>query len=790
MPNQICLLFRIAFAITLIVPSPIIAQEITFQHPSRGFTSWHPAETWEQSLLTGNGTMGALVTGQPYEETIILSHSALYLPQQRSGKSFEQQNRLGEIKQLLLKGKYQEASNFSAAMRKEQGFDDIRDPFIPAFDLKIQQKAGHIEKYERSVNFETGEAIVNWKDETGTFQRKIFVSRADSLIVLSIKGNKLINCVLRFAQRPIAWDQWKFVNEGVKAMHADAEKGSLNFTSEFKYQYPGGLTGYAGVGSITQTGGTNYFEDGRLVIKDAKEVLLLVKIKPSYAAVKNMSKQLKEEVSALREFGYDKLLQRHVQIHGALFSKVKLDLKASAEERMLSSESLIQRGDDKVSPALLERVFDAGRYNILSATGVLAPNLQGLWSGTWTAPWSSGFTTDGNLPTALSILMPGNMPELMKGFFDYHESMLEEYRKGAKSLFGTRGIHVPAQLTTRGIETDFGETWCLNYWSGAAGWTASFFNDYYLYTGDQKFLKDRGYPFMKEAALFYEDFLKTGDNGKLIFIPSYSPENNPKGINSQATINATMDIMIARQLLTNCIAAAKVLQLDREKVKVWQGMLSKMPDYEINNEGMLKEWAWPGLEDNYSHRHVSQLYALYDGVSAEFRNNPALAKAAEGVLEKKMDFRLKEGGGEMAFGLVHLGLVAAHLGDAKKAGEVTNLLASTYWSKGMASYHNVKGMFNMDISGGLPYLMIQMLCYAEAGTVYVLPALPESWREGTIEGILLKGQIVVNRLNWNNKNVTIELISPINQNVNMIYGTTTTKLKLKAGEKQQISLIR
>jgi len=766
------------------------AQTGQFLQPKRGFTSWQPAENWEQSLLTGNGTMGAMVTGQPYDETIILSHAALYLPQKRSGKVYEQKSQLAAIKKMLLAGKYAEAGTLTETMRKEQGFDDIRDPFIPAFDLKIEQSPKNIIKYQRSVNFETGEAIVDWQDEDGTYQRKVFASRTDSVVVVSIKGTTKLNCVINFAQRPVAYDQWTFVKDGIKEMKAGAEEDYLSFSSEFNHKYPKGLTGYTGLGKLIQKGGSHQLQNGRLLIKDADEITILIKIKPAYAGISTLIPQLKSDLTAIANKNYQELIQQHSAVHGALFSKVKLDLEGSAAERNLSSEALIQLGNHQNSKVLIERTFDAGRYNILSATGSLPPNLQGLWSGTWTAPWSSGFTVDGNLPTAISILMPGNMPELMKGYFDYHEKQMDDYRQEAKQLYGTRGIHIPVQITTRGVETDFGAIWCLTYWTGGAGWTANFFNDYYLYTGDKKFLQEHAYPFMKEAALFYEDFLKTGADGKLLFNPSYSPENNPKGIEAQATINATMDVMIAKQLLNNCIAAAKTLHTDPGKIKLWQNMLSKMPAYEINKEGALREWIWPGLEDNYSHRHASQLYDLYDGVSLDFQHNPALAKAAGVLLDKKMDFRKAEGGGEMAFGLVQLGSAAAHLGDAAKAGQLLNWLASTYWSKGMGSYHNVKSMFNTDISGGLPYLVTQLLCYAERDEIHVLPALPESWTKGKIEGLLLRGQITVNKLEWNGQEAVITLRSPVSQSLKVSVGTSVVKIELKAGKTQTFKLKR
>jgi hypothetical protein len=223
----------------------------------------------------------------------------------------------------------------------------------------------------------------------------------------------------------------------------------------------------------------------------------------------------------------------------------------------LQAETLVARARAKVTPAMIERLFDAARYNIICATGTRPPNLQGIWNGNWTPPWSSDFTQDGNVEVAVSGLLEGHLPELLKAYTDYQESLMPFYEDNARRLYGCRGIHVPSRTSTHGWDIHFGDTWSLTFWTAGAGWAASYFYDYYLYTGDLDFLREHAYPFMKAAALFYEDFLTIGKDGRYVFNPSYSPENNPANSSSQACINATMDVMVAKQLLRNCIAALK-----------------------------------------------------------------------------------------------------------------------------------------------------------------------------------------------------------------------------------------
>ncbi|RZK24254.1 MAG: alpha-L-fucosidase [Hymenobacter sp.] len=759
--NKAAILLVAAGLLSLALAAPAQQLAAPFTTPARGFSSEQPAPSWDHALLSGNGTLGALVMGQAHDETIILSHCQLYLPLNAPKPPIDQASRLPEIRQLLLAGKYAEAAKIPVDQRKKENFDSGSDPFIPAFDLRLTQEPGNVRRYQRSTNFATGETSVDWTDNHGTFQRRLFVSRPDSAVVLSIKGTGKINCRLHFEHRPVEWNQWAMVGAAVGEMRAQAEQQNgawLTYRSEFKHKYPGGLQGYEGAGRLVLMGGSARVEQNDLVITDADEVLLLTKIAPSYDYAHPRLPQLKQQLNGLLAT-YPALLARHAAVHGALFNRASLDLHADTADRHLFAEELLLKARTKVPLALVERTFDAGRYNIISAMGTNPPNLQGLWSGTWAAAWSSDFTHDGNLAAAISSTLSGNVAELLPAYFRYHERLLPTYRENARRLYGTRGIHIPAHSSTSGVDADFGDVWCLTFWTGAAGWTADTFFDYYQYTGDRQFLAQHAYPFMKEAALFYEDFLTLGPDGHYVFNPSYSPENNPGNGTSQAVINATMDVMIAKQLLRRCIMAATILHTDKQQVKKWQAMLAKLPAYEVSPEGTLREWLWPGLAENYQHRHASHLYGLFTEVDPELGSSPALRAAASRAIAERLKFRQAEGGGEMAFGLVQLGLAAAHLGEAEKAHQLTDWLASKYWSAGMGSFHNVGNLLNTDISGGLPAVLLDMLTYSEPGLVSLLPALPAEWPTGEVQGVRLRGQIEVKSLRWNANQVAITLHS-------------------------------
>lgn len=733
-------------------------------------------------MLCGNGTMGAMIYGNPHDETIIVNHALLYLPNTEPLKPIDQISILDEIRQAGLDGDFKKASRLPYELALKEGYGGTRwhDPYIPAFEIKIHMDAGNIEKYKRSVNFETGEAIVSWSQDGKTFKRQVFTSRADTVLVIKISGTESFNCQVELKQLPVEWDQWDYINSTVKKTEITAYDNTLRYSCEFNKKFTESISGFEGAGRIYLVGGSSRVKNNSLYINNANEIILLLSLNP-YS--QNDSSAFNTALNRINKLNpdYKDILLKHTEIHGELFNRVNFNLYGSERDRNLDAEVMMLQAKNRYSCAFIEKQFYASRYNILSATGIKPPNLQGIWGGTWTPPWSSVFTNDGNVPVAISSFMSSNLEELIMAYFRYHESLLPHYRENAKNLFGCRGINIPAHTGTHGYLNHFGDVWCLSLWTAGAGWVSSFFFDYYLYTGDITFLKERAYPFMKETAHFYEDFLIEGPNGRFIFNPSYSPENNPANSESQAVINATMDVMVARQLLKNCIKAGNLIGENPDKIKLWKEMLNKMPAYELNEKGELREWIWPELEENHAHRHVSHLYGLYDIIDPDLAADPELIDGARKVLMEKLKVRQADNGGIMVFGLVQLAWIAASLGNGKTVEEILQWLSAQYWSNSLATYHDPNGLFNMDLSGGFQQVIIKALLYSETGMIRILPALPPTWKQGEISGIKLRGQIEVKRLSWEENSINVDMVSDIDQTASISFPDEVKNIELTEG---------
>ncbi len=774
--------FLFIFAMVTLMPlMNTSAKPLPLPVPERGFVSIQPAKNWEEGLITANGTLAINALSRPLDERIIFNHERLFMPMGKPHVPPDQSAHLPELRKLIEEGKYKEAEALQFKLSGQKSFM-YPDFFVPAFDLTIDSESqGEVRDYARSVDFQSGEAVVHWSDDRGAFERRMFVSRKDGVAVIKLSGPNAgsIHCKLKLESREPSdefnddSDIAQKSDESFKDHFGDIQSAAgadwLTYGARFLRSYPGSIQALEGRARVVVIGGsTEADESGTLTIKGADSALIIVDIRLLKDAKVSEQKALQEKLAAVST-DYDALLKSHAAIHGGLFNRMKLDLGGGADH-LKSTEQLMEESTfDHINRAWLEKQFDAGRYNIICSTGELPPNLQGVWGGTYVPGWASDYTHNGNVPSAIAANCMGNTPELMLPYINYIESLVPDMELNAKHFYGCRGIVLPSRTSTHGYNNAFAENFAGGMWVAGAPWAAHYFYDYYLYTDDEKFLAERALPFMEKVALFFEDFVYEGPDGKYILSPAQSPENWPAGSESQATFNATMDVAAAKDLLGNVIAASRKLGKNADKIPVWEKMLTKMPDYAIAENGIIKEWLTPKLGNNDAHRHSSQLYPLYDGLPDEIANSPELRSAFIKSVEDKLERYWKDNQrGFMSFGIVQLGQVSASLGHGELVLHCLQHLVNGFWLNNLASMHNRRTLFNMDISGGQPSVIIKALADSFPGKVRLLPALPKEWNKGTIEGVLCRGAIVLNRLHWDDGKVEVEMTCNKAQEITLV----------------------
>lgn len=767
---------------------------VAAQARNRGFYSNRPAQRWEEYLVSGNGTMGVMVAGHPYNEVQVYNHTELFLPIHEPLTPPSQGNHLAHIRRLMFEGKYDEASQFLVELSHADGFGRKKqsDLFVPAFQLNLHSDSLRTRAYRRSVDFSSGEVKVEWRNKRGHYARRTFVSRTDQVVVTELKGDRPIDLQLSLSliDRHDPKLKGKFcLNDQLNIARSEqqVEKDRITLRVWYSTPWQGGYEGYIAQLRIVREGGDAEVQDQTLVIRGAERVVLLGEVQPLKRIEERAVETMTAHLASLSG-DYAAMLAPHRALHADLMQRVELRLTTDATYDKASSEELLALGG--THPALIERLFNAARYNILSATGVNPPNLQGIWGATMTPRWAGDYTTNGNLPTAVSHYLAASTPELMLPLFNKLESQLDAYRTNARILFRCRGIHIPSHICLHGYDNQFDATWPMTFWTAGAAWYSMFYYDYYLYTRDEEFLLKRALPFMLEAALFYEDFLIEGSDGKYIFNPSYSPENHPDNSPKQACINATMDIAVAKSLFRDLIEVCSKRGLYGEKVQLWRAMLAKLPAYQLNEAGELREWCWQDLADNHAHRHASHLIGLYYRHDPEIMADAALREGVLKAIDQRMAYRKSSTkSGEMAFGVSQLAFPACALGNSEVAYELLTMAGDNYFNNNLMTTHDPHTIFNADMSGAYPAMILSMLTYSDEGLVSLLPACPSAWREGELRGASLRGGIRLDRLAWSADGVAVTLTSQTDQTVELrVRGKEHGTVALKAGVPMPLKL--
>jgi alpha-L-fucosidase 2 len=737
---------------------------------SLGIIDTAPADCWEDAFPVGNGRHGALVWGPPGAETAVVTHHHLAWPDQPGAAPGppDLAGRLEEVRDRLLAGESRRGLELFTADWPPRH----PRPFHPAFAVTVtddRAPAGTPDGYRRSLNYRTGVAVTAWPGRRHTH----FASRVRDLVVQQVKSapcDVVIDVDTRLPGAP----------PGLRVtghVHERAPGDALIVTT---VEYPGG-GGYVGVTRVVADPA-----DGLTVlparrgaraawrVSGCRELRLLTRVEPFRDAA---------ELGAVRATGLAAvtgapvqarrlLLAEHARRHAADFGNVVLDLGAAARERALSVGELLDRQAAQPGqplPALLEKLFHSGRYLLMSASGLLPPRLTGLWQGDWNAAWSGAITCDANLGLQLAGAVTADVPAAVTAVADLVRDRLADWRENARRIFGARGIAAPAHSDgLSGLCTHFETGYPLQMWTAAADWLLVPLLDAARSRADETFFAERVRPALRELAEFYEDFLtRVDEDGNVIFVPSYSPENQPGGW-SPAAVNATMDIAAARHALTAAAndaasdaandAAIGAAAAERGGAcRRWRELAGRLPPYRVNPDGALAEWAWPPagsglppLPDNYEHRHVSHLYPVWPLHDITVTGTPALAAAALRAL------RLRGAQDDSAHGYLHRALVAARLRDPDLAGQLLAALTGQgfFFRSLMSSHYPKRSTYNSDAACALPGVLIEMLVDSvppssgSRARIDLLPAVPGFLPAGRLRGARTLAGVLVADLRW------------------------------------------